>query len=48
MRSANNRGTDKGGPPIAAPWMPDLAPPTASRGSKLRPDRLADIAHGKL
>ena len=25
MRSANNRGTAKGGPPIAAPWMPDLA-----------------------
>jgi DNA-binding GntR family transcriptional regulator len=48
MRSANNRGTAKGGSPIAAPWMPDLALPTTSRGSKLRPDRLADIAHGKL
>ncbi len=48
MRSANNRGTAKGGPAIASPWLPELAPPTASRGSKPRPDRLADIAHGKL
>jgi len=48
MRSANNRTTAKRGPAIAAPWLPDHVPPTASRGSKPRPDRLADIAHGKL
>ena len=48
MRSANNRGMAKGAPPIAAPWMPDMVPPTTSRGSKARPDRLADIAPGKL
>lgn len=48
MRSANNRTTAKRGPAIAAPWLPDHVPPTASHGSKPRPDRLADIAHGKL
>jgi DNA-binding GntR family transcriptional regulator len=48
MRSANNRTTAKRGPAIAAPWLPDHASPAASRGSKPRPDRLADIAHGKL
>jgi DNA-binding GntR family transcriptional regulator len=48
MRSANNRGTAKGAPEVASPWLPDMSPPTASRGSKPRPDRLADIAHGKL
>jgi DNA-binding GntR family transcriptional regulator len=48
MRSANNRSTAKRGPAIASPWLPDLVPPTASGGSKPRPDRLTDIAHGKL
>jgi len=48
MRSANNRTTAKRGPAIAVPWLPDHVPPTASHGSKPRPDRLADIAHGKL
>jgi DNA-binding GntR family transcriptional regulator len=48
MRSANNRTTAKRGPPVAAAWLPDHTPPAASRGSKPRPDRLADIAHGKL
>ena len=48
MRSANNRTTAKRGPPVAAAWLPDHTPPSASRGSKPRPDRLADIAHGKL
>jgi DNA-binding GntR family transcriptional regulator len=48
MRSVNNRGTAKGSPAVPAPWVPDTAPPTAARGSKPRPDRLADIAHSKL
>jgi DNA-binding GntR family transcriptional regulator len=48
MRSANNRTTAKRGPATAATWLPDQVSPTASRGSKPRPDRLADIAHGKL
>ena len=48
MRSANNRGTTKSGPATPALWLPDTAPPTATRGSKPRPDRLADIAHSKL
>jgi DNA-binding GntR family transcriptional regulator len=47
MRSASNRGTTKGGSAIASLWPPDASPP-ASRGSKPRPDRLADIAHSKL
>lgn len=48
MRSANNRGTTKGSPAVASPWLPDTAPATPARGSKPRKDRLADIAHGKL
>ena len=48
MRNANNRGTAKGGTAIPSPWPPDASPPTGSRGSKPRQDRLADIAHSKL
>ena len=48
MRSTNNRGTTKSGAAVSAPWLPDVAPPIAARGSKPRPDRLADIAHSKL
>lgn len=48
MRSANNRGTTKSSPGVPSPWLPDMAPSTAFRGSKPRPDRLADIAHSKL
>ena len=44
MRSANNRSTTKSGPATPALWLPDTAPPMAARGSKPRPDRLADIA----
>jgi DNA-binding GntR family transcriptional regulator len=47
MRS-NNRGTAKSGLAVSPPWPADTSPPKASRGSKPRPDRLADIAHSKL
>ena len=47
MRSANHRSTNRR-PAIPALWLPDTAPPTSARGSKPRPDRLADIAHSKL
>jgi DNA-binding GntR family transcriptional regulator len=48
MRSASNRGTAKSGTALPSPWLPELTPPTMARGSKARPDRLADIAHSKL
>jgi DNA-binding GntR family transcriptional regulator len=48
MRSANNRGTAKGDTAVPAQWLPDETGPTSRRGSKPRPDRLADTAHGKL
>jgi DNA-binding GntR family transcriptional regulator len=48
MRNVNNRGTTKGGLAVSSPWPAETPPPKASRGSKARPDRLADIAHSKL
>jgi DNA-binding GntR family transcriptional regulator len=47
MSSANNRGSAKR--QVAIPqWLPDAPPQAASRGSKPRTDRLADIAHSRL
>jgi DNA-binding GntR family transcriptional regulator len=48
MRNTNDRGATKGGEPVTPLWRPDAPPPAIPRGSKPRPDRLADIAHGKL
>ena len=48
MRSANNRGSTKASPAAASTWLPNTTPPVVGRGSKPRPDRLADIAHSKL
>src|SRR4051812_35767335 len=46
MRNSNK--TAKGALAVAPPWPAETAPPKASRASKPRPDRLADIAHSKL
>ncbi len=48
MRSANNRGTAKGESTVPAQWPPGEIRSTSPRGSKPRPDRLADTAHSKL
>jgi DNA-binding GntR family transcriptional regulator len=48
MRNTNDRGAAKGGRAVPPLWRPDAPPPSVARESKPRPDRLADIAHGKL
>ncbi len=48
MMRNNNRGTAKASPASSAPWPADALPQKPSRGTKPRPDRLADIAHSKL
>lgn len=48
MRNVNNRRTAKGGVTTPSPWPVDSLSATTPRGSKPRPDRLADVAHSKL
>lgn len=48
MRSANNHATAKSGLPMSSASPVYALPQRPSRGTKLRPDRLADIAHSKL
>jgi DNA-binding GntR family transcriptional regulator len=48
MRNVNNRRTAKGGVTASPPWPADTLSAKTPRGSKPRPDRLADIAHSKL
>ena len=48
MRNTNHRGSKKSDPAVPSPWLPGSMRSTAARGSKPRPDRLADIAHSKL
>jgi DNA-binding GntR family transcriptional regulator len=48
MRNVNNRRTAKGGVTASSPWPADTLSAKTPRGSKPRPDRLADIAHSKL
>lgn len=48
MRNASNRGAAKGGAAISSPWPAETPAQKKPRGAKLRPDRLADIAHSKL
>lgn len=48
MRNVNNRRAAKGGVTASSDWPADILSPKTSRGSKPRPDRLADIAHSKL
>ena len=48
MRSANNHATANSGRPMSSASPVDALPRGPSRGTNLRPDRLADIAHSKL
>jgi DNA-binding GntR family transcriptional regulator len=48
MRNVNNRRTAKGGVTASSPWPANTLSAKTPRGSKPRPDRLADIAHSKL